>query len=499
MPTIPQGAAPKPRSAWRRWLPPRVRQQALLIATSLTLLLATLVLLGTTTLRPISFSRTVHEPPAISENIAGAVDLFDLAVPHTLTITISAAEYQKLVDDFRKDGSKTWIRADATLDGTLIPSVGIRLKGNSTLAALRPRGAFGLGFGGPPPGAEIDAGTRPNPAPRGPPGGMSNATFDDPSTLPLLLSFSKFVRGRGYQGRSELAIRPSSADGANLNEALALQLIADSGQTSQRYTWVAFRLNDGEPRTRLAVESPDASYAESLGQGALYKSTSTNRFTYLGEDQTAYTDDFSQESARGSLGLAPVINLLQFIRDADDARFAAELPRWLDTASFARYVATHDLLDNFDDMAGPGRNFLLWYAAADDRLRVLTWDMNLAIVGMPGGGPGGRGGPPGGRPPGPPPGAPGDPTKRGMQHGNPLKQRFVAAPAFADLRAEARSELANLWFHSGRAAALARELAAHIPRTRTGDDARIERERSSLLTSLERLTTRAAQPPTATP
>ncbi|WP_434425908.1 CotH kinase family protein [Nannocystis pusilla] len=491
------------RPFWQRHIPARLRQQALLLGLSVLLLLAVLVLLNTAQLRPIVFTRVVHDDPGISENIPGTVDLFDVSRAHSVSVEISAVEYAKMMDDFRRDGTKTWIRANVTIDGTLLRSVGIRLKGNSTLGGLR-----GHSLGGrdaetawsPAQTRVGDAGTQPSSGRgRQGPGGMSSASFDDPATLPLLLSFHKFARGRAYQGRGELAIRPAVGDGANLNEALALQLIRDSGQASQRYTWVQFRFNGSESRTRLVIENPDPSYAEGLGfgPGALFKSTSSNRFTYQGEDQTQYAEDFSQVSAKGSLDLAPVIGLLKFVEQADDATFATQLPRWLDIESFARYVATHELLGNFDDMAGPGRNFLLWYGADERRFRVISWDLNLALLSALGGGPGGRRGPPSGgpaangvRPPVAEPWAPDRHFPR-PRIGNRLKERFLAAPAYEATRARARAELAALWFGSGHAATVARELAARVPRTRSGDEARIQGEWAALQARLETLAAQA--------
>ena len=48
-----------------------------------------------------------------------------------------------------------------------------------------------------------------------------------------------------------------------------------------------------------------------------------------------------------------------------------------------------DLLDNFDDIDGPGNNSYLWYDAASGQFTVVPWDMNLAFGGR--GGIGGRG------------------------------------------------------------------------------------------------------------
>jgi spore coat protein CotH len=342
---------------------------------------------------------------------------------------------------------------------------------------------------------------------------MGGASFNAPNTLPLLMSFDEFIAGRAYQGRTQLAIRPTMGYASNLNEALALQLIADSGQASQDYTWVTFSVNGGPTTTRLVIENPDHNYAARLGGGArvLYKSRSTNAFTYRGEDPTLYADDFSQLSGVGSQDLGPVIHLLRWLSQADAETFDRELADWVDVPAFARYVATHELLNNFDDMAGPGRNFLLSYGLGTKRFTVISWDMNLAISGMGGGQgfgpPGGRGfrGAPGGMLPGgrgaipfeppagfAPPGAPGAagafPGGGGGfgRMGNPLKSRFLESKAFADVIEAARDELNALWFTSGRAAALLAELSSHVPVSDSLTAEQISRETESLLAVVTR-------------
>ena len=53
-----------------------------------------------------------------------------------------------MLSTFREDGEKEYIRADITIDGTLIEDVGLRLKGNSTLQSLSNNSMGGGGGGG---------------------------------------------------------------------------------------------------------------------------------------------------------------------------------------------------------------------------------------------------------------------------------------------------------------------------------------------------------------
>jgi spore coat protein CotH len=409
------------RSWWQRTIPLRIRHHNKLIFGSIFTLIFMGAVLGSIRIDPIVFTQESPEQTTNSRfNIIGTADLFDLTIPHNIAVVISPGSYQTMINDYQQQGLKTWVPADITIDGTLIENIGVRLKGNSTLRQL---GRSSRGWGRP--------------------GRMSNATFDDPSTLPFAVSFDEFESELAYQGREELAIRPAKAGGTNINEALTLQLINDSGQISQDYTWVEFSVNGYPSATRLVIENPDKRYAEAIGMGSgvLYKSRSDNRFRYLGDAPMNYETDFDQINAKATQDLTPIINLLKWLSDADAETFEKELADWVDIESFARYVATQDILQNFDDMSGPGHNFLLWYDLADEKFTVISWDMNLALgAGNFIGGFGGF----------------------GYGSGNALKERFVRSNFRTDITF-AREELLSLWTDENHAVRSMDRLADVIP------------------------------------
>lgn len=409
------------RSWWNRNIPLPVRHHSKLIFGSLFTLVVMGVVLGSFRIDPIVFTQESQEQTTNSRfNIIGTVDLFDLSLSHNIEMVVSPGDYQIMINDYQRQGLKTWVPADITIDGTLIENIGIRLKGNSTLRQLG-RNTRGWGRSGR----------------------MSNATFDNPSTLPFAVSFDEFEDGLAYQGREELAIRPAKTGGTNINEALTLQLIADSGQISQDYSWVEFSVNGYPSSTRLIIENPDKRYAESIGMGSgvLYKSRSDNRFRYIGNAPLNYESDFSQINAKATQDVSPIINLLKWLADADAETFENELADWVDIDSFARYVATQDILQNFDDMSGPGHNFLLWYDLVDKKFTVISWDMNLALgAGNFIGGFGGF----------------------GYGSGNALKERFMRSKFRTNI-VNAREELLNLWTDKNHAIRSMDRLADAIP------------------------------------
>ena len=267
-----------------------------------------------------------------------------------------------MLSTFREDGEKEYIRADITIDGTLIEDVGLRLKGNSTLQSLS-NNSMGGGGGG----------------------GMTQLSEDNPEELPWLINFDEYEEGRAYQGMTEIALRPAaSGSDVAINEALALQLTADSGQITQDYTFTSVTVNGSESAARIVVDAPDTELADELDSGVLYKARAGGSLDYVGDDPTEYEDSFKQINAEGAYDLQPVMTLMKFLNESTDEEFAEELGDYVDTESFAKYLATQEILSNTDATDVPGNNYYLWYDTTEKQFTVLSWDLNLALSGMGG-------------------------------------------------------------------------------------------------------------------
>ncbi|MGN9768618.1 CotH kinase family protein [Micromonospora sp. SD12] len=520
-----------------RRVPVRVRHYWRLLAGCLAFLAVLLVGFSTVRVQPYVTSGGGRSGDDVTQNLAGTRELFDPTVAHSIALTFRDADYERMVDTFAKEGEKEYLEADLTIDGTTIPSVGVRLKGNSTLAGLtrdgesigraggRPGGQGDPAGGGP--GAARPGGVRQGDAPAAGParpgGGVARTGLrtEEPETLPWLIRFDEFVEGRRYQGHREIALRVGGMGGGStvLNEAVSLRVLAGAGEASQGYAYSRFVVNDRPATARLVVEHPDGTFADGLdGDGVLYKSLATGSFTYQGDDPTEYQDDFSQVTGKGDQDLQPVIDLVRWVADSSDAEFDAHLAGHVDVESFARYVAAQNLLLNFDDMAGPGRNYYLWYDLATRKFTVVGWDYNLTFSGsadqgphdtgpMGGGFPGGQFRPPGGQPAQAgqapeagqtpqagqaPEGAraqdrmpgqgDGDRAGGGPGGGHRLKERFLASAAFKAGYEEAYRELYREIYADATALTALDDLAGVVS-TIDGHDAQ------SLATDAQRLRT----------
>ena len=370
----------------------------------------------------------------VRDDIRGLVDLFDDEVIHEIAVTFDPDDYDRMIATYQEEGRKEYIEASVTIDGAVVSSVGLRLKGNSTLTALRRGGSV-----------------------------------DDPSRLPWLLRFDAFVKGQRYQGYEEIAIRPRGPTQTLLSEPLALDLIAAGGEPSQRASYSSFVVNGGAAALRLVVEVPGDRYAADTfaTDGVLYKARPIGRFAYLGEDPLAYEDAFEQITRTNRQDLKPLIELLRWGAQASDEEFAAELVAHVDVEALARYLALHALLRNYDDMGGPGQNYYLWYDLETERFTVLTWDLNLAFDRRD----------------------PRGPTR------NALKDRFLATPAFRTLYDAAYEDLGVSLFAGGRAISALERRADLLRTSELVDPMQVETAVANLRTLIERQTPHAPPAP----
>ncbi|MFE3679309.1 CotH kinase family protein [Streptomyces griseus] len=391
---------------------------------------------GDARVSPYVTSSSRVEADTITQDVKGTVGLYDASVAHSIQLTYQQTDFNKMMKEFEDEGTKDYISADLTIDGVHLENVGIRLKGNSTLMSLRgngkgmpgggrnmPRGAGaqqgdppaadqgagggrdrGQNTGGGPgtpqqqPGRAAQGGTTGNPPTTAGPGGAGGGpggmvqydlSAKKPEELPWLIKIDEYIEGRAYQGEREISLRPGADEQVPLNEALALSLTESSGQPAEAYSFTSVQVNNRPAVTRLMVDNPDTEYAEAVGDGngVLYKARAGGSFAYRGDDPSEYETSFRQLNKVGSQDLSPVMKLIKWADEASDKEFEEELHQYVDVDSLAAYIATQNLLLNFDDISGPGKNYMLWYDLDTKKFSVLGWDYNLTFSGDTAAGP----------------------------------------------------------------------------------------------------------------
>lgn len=285
--------------------------------------------------------------PTTGSDRTDVSSLWDASTLHTIEATLDEEELAAMIETYLDSEEKEWITGQVTIDGTAFEEVGFKLKGNSSLQGI--------------------------------------STDDDPATLPWRIRLDKYVDDQSFEGAADLVVR-SNTTATSLNEAVALDLLAEAGLASQLSVATAFTVNGGDPQLRLALEHMDDAWMASVfsADGTLYKSDADGDWSYVDEDPASYEEAFDVEA--GEEDYTPLIAFLEFLDSSSDEDFAAQLEQYLEVEAFARYLALEDMMSNFDDIDGPGNNSYLYYGPDAGTMTVVAWDHNLAFGASNGGG-----------------------------------------------------------------------------------------------------------------
>jgi spore coat protein CotH len=368
--------------------------------------------------------------------VSGVVDgdFWDEKSIHTLSVVFDEDDYDEMIEAYVSSQDKNWIEADVEIDGKVFKKAGMKLKGNSSLRSLA--GGQGGGPGGAAAsdggsdasasdgGGDIasdggtasdgggDAATSDTSAAASDGGGASDAgggagggfpgggndegdgsiSKDDPTGLPWMIRLDKYTDGQSFSGRSRFVVRGNNTE-TSMNEAVSLDVLALADVPAEQYAYTRFSVNGADAQLRLVLDVPDDDQWNDDafdGTGATLKADSNGDYSYRGDTADDYADAFDTKFVADDLEeddvFAALGSFLKFVNDSEDDDFASGLDDRFDVDGFATYLAVQELVQNTDDIDGPGNNSYLHYDPSSKKWSVVAWDQNLSFGGMGGGG-----------------------------------------------------------------------------------------------------------------
>ena len=158
-----------------------------------------------------------------------AESLFDSSRVHTIDIRTSRWEWLK-----NHALEETYIPCQVEVDGTLVRNVGIRAKGNTSLATV---------------------------------------ALMDTERFSLKIEFDKFIRGQLYQGLDKLNLNNLMQDATLMKEMLSFEMMRRMGVSAPLCSYVRVSVNGSPLGLYLGVEGIDTSFLNRVGwfTGRIYK------------------------------------------------------------------------------------------------------------------------------------------------------------------------------------------------------------------------------------
>ena len=248
------------------------------------------------------------------------------------------------------EGKPSYYRADIEFDGTFFSSVGIRYKGNSSLA------------------------------------------FSSSEKKPLRIKMDEWeddspeLKNQRMFGFQSLSLSPNETDPTNLHQVLAAATFRENGVPAPQSSFVEVTLDIGDGPELLGLyamtEIPDDPLLDRIfdnndgnlykpdGQGAHFVSFVEESFHVKSSDDSDYAD------------VNKFINALNASR-VDRAAWRAELESAFDVEGFIDFLAVNQLIGNWDTYGALAHNFYFYTDEQDEQISFIPWDFDLSFDSSP--------------------------------------------------------------------------------------------------------------------
>jgi len=244
-----------------------------------------------------------------------------------------------------------WATGSITVDGQTFPSVGLRYKGNGTIAdaARTIKKSFKV---------DLDRA-----------GGMAQ-----------------------FRGMGTINLHSGAADPSKCRETLAYGLYRAAGVPAPRTTLAEVRLTvpgkyDAEllgPYT--VVEQVDKTFLRAhfgTDEGLLMKPEGLRELEDWGDDWERYKRQYAPKREATKEEAARVIAFARLVHKADDATFNSQIASFLDIDGYLRFLAVTAFVANSDSFFALGHNYYLYLHPRTGRFHFFPWDLDRALANFP--------------------------------------------------------------------------------------------------------------------
>ncbi|HPF71895.1 MAG TPA: CotH kinase family protein, partial [Candidatus Krumholzibacteria bacterium] len=281
---------------------------------------------------------------AIAAPIHAAGDtIFAGAQVHTVNIEFSQPAFWDSLTAYYDAGLEQYMAATVTFDGTVLDSVGVRLKGNSSYS-------------------------HPN------------------DKKPFRLAFDEYIGSQRLDGLKNVQLSNCWEDPTFLREKLHWDALREAGVPAPRANFADVYLNGELWGLYSLVEHVDKTFLSARfgnKEGNLYKAVDgigtapRSDFRWLGADTSLYTDHYELKTEESLTRWTDLVTVIDSLNHGGD--LATALPAVVDMPSLYAGLAIDHLLSNMDSYAVTARNFYLYFDQVTGKMRWIPWDASLTM------------------------------------------------------------------------------------------------------------------------
>ncbi|HVV85895.1 MAG TPA: CotH kinase family protein [Kofleriaceae bacterium] len=275
--------------------------------------------------------------PDAAPPVSPSDPFYDVGTIVDVRLTISPADLATLDAD-----PSAGIYVPGTFDamGITVPMVGIRYKGNSSLARAGSKKSF-----------KID--------------------------------MNEYVADQRFLGLGTVNLNNTVLDPSMEREVSAYELFRGFGVIASRANYARVLVNGEYWGLYVNVEEVDKRFLArtfSDNDGNLYKQYAPATLEYRGPSPSSYdTGTYQKKTNETENDWSDLISLCQLLATDDLAMLETRLPQMFDVRSYLRWLAVNTYLSHIDAYTGLADNYYLYRDPATDRFVYIPWDLDITF------------------------------------------------------------------------------------------------------------------------
>ena len=225
------------------------------------------------------------------------------------------------------------------LDGTMIDSVGIKLKGNSS-----------FGF----PGRK----------------------------KPIKVSFNQYVSGKKLEGLTTLDLNNNMLDPTMMREKLLLDFMNKKGLPAPRCTYARVSYNGQYVGLYKMIEQVNKEFIKTHFNewgGNLFKGDPQGTLNWINSNPASYYSYYELHSNSTANNWGDLVNLIDNINNTPSPNLYDTLETNLNTTSFIQQWAARNLFVDLDGYFHAPHNYYLYHDSLSNKFEWITWDVSVAF------------------------------------------------------------------------------------------------------------------------
>lgn len=259
--------------------------------------------------------------------------IWGVPVIHDIYFNFSQVSYwDTLIANHTAD---VYTRCDMIFDGTLLSSIAIKLKGNSS--------------------------------------------FNNPSQKKSMkIDLNEFVAGQDYDGIKKFNLNNLFKDPTFIREKLTLDYMRRHGIHAPRCTYARVYYNNVYWGLFTLVEDVNGKFLSqhfNNNNGNLFKGDPNGDLRWWGSSVSAYTTHYELDDTQTN-DWTDLVNLINTINNSPTATYYASLEDSLFGWDFLANMAINNIFVNNDSYCGSGHNYYLYHDSTLMKWRWLPWDVN---------------------------------------------------------------------------------------------------------------------------